>query len=188
TAVLFAEPELLTNCCAVNPEVHCVALQRLNTEPQQKCNRTLALPIRPRSLWRSLTQNEEPAVPEALPPILVKILVVDDHSGNRHVMRDMLESLGATVQLAHSAKEALEMLKAQAVHLVFMDIDMPEMTGLQATERLRADGFGATIIGLSGHATSSARRAALDAGMDDYVTKPVRLAKLREVMDSVVPV
>jgi CheY-like chemotaxis protein len=187
TAALFVEPDLV-GCGSLDPELHCVALQRLGADNEEPCGSTLALPIRPRSLWRSLTQDEEPSIPEALPPVLIKVLVVDDHRANRRVMRDMLESLGATVHLAEGAREALEMLKSQQVHLVLMDIDMPDMTGLQATEHLRADGFETAIIGLSGHATSAARTAALRAGMDEYVTKPVRLAKLREVLDRVAPI
>lgn len=187
TAALFVEPELV-DASLIPPMIHCVALQSLDDEEQPLCDSTLAVPIRPRSLWRSLTQDDEPSIPEPQAPVLVRVLVVDDHSGNRKVIRDMLESLGATVRLASGAKEALELLPELKVHLVLMDIDMPMMTGLEATKRLRARGFESAIIGLSGHATSAARSAAIEAGMDDYVTKPVRLAKLRQVLDQIAPI
>ena len=187
TAALFVEPGLVDSC-PVPSTLPCIALQRLGSEDQEQCPNTLTLPVRPRSISRSLTHDIEPSVPDSQPPILVRVLVVDDHSGNRRVMRDMLESLGAKVSLASGGQEALNLLQGLQVDLVLMDIDMPEMTGIEATVRLRSRGYEQAIIGLSGHATSRARRAALQAGMDDYVTKPVRLAKLRTVLDQVAPI
>lgn len=165
------------------PGTHCVVLHPLGADLDAAAgDNALSRPVRPRALWRSMTQDDEPSVPEELEPVRTSVLVVDDHSGNRAVMRDMLESLGASVHLAEGGEQALDFLTQQSVDLVLMDVDMPGLDGLETTRRLRAKGQAQRIIGLSGHAGASARRAAMGAGMDGYVTKPARLTKLREVL------
>lgn len=80
---------------------------------------------------------------------------------------------------ASNGTQALEALTETLFDLVFMDCDMPEIDGLEATRLLRVGRELSTpVVGVSGHATPEARRAALEAGMNDYLPKPLRLADL----------
>ena len=144
---------------------------------------TLALPLRPSGLLRALAEPPPPPTQEHLVNPRLRVLVVDDHAGNLAVMRDMLEALDSTVLLAPGGQAALDTLERESVDLVFMDVDMPDIDGLECTRRLRARGSAVPILGLSGHATSEAQQAALAAGMDDYLTKPVRLMSLRQALN-----
>ena len=106
--------------------------------------------------------------------------MVDDEPDNREVIGSMLEALGCRVQLLLSGDEVVAQVGDWDV--VLMDVDMPGLDGLEATRALRSQGVDTPIQGLSGHATSAARDKSLAAGMNDYITKPVRLARLREMV------
>lgn len=109
----------------------------------------------------------------------VRVLLVEDHPVNRMVMRGMLKRLGgAEPAIAENGQEALDLASHEHFDVILMDTQMPVMDGMEATRRLRAAGLATPIIGVSAGALEEERQAAYDAGVDDYVLKPVNLATL----------
>jgi PAS domain S-box-containing protein len=105
-----------------------------------------------------------------------RILIVEDNPVNQTIICAMLTHLGYVPGQASHGQEALDYLSRESFDLILMDIEMPEMDGLTATKRIREQ-FGSDIyiIGLSAGAFSESRQMALDAGMNDYLTKPIEL-------------
>jgi PAS domain S-box-containing protein len=120
------------------------------------------------------------ADPEARPlGVAHRVLLVEDNAVNRTVMIGMIKKLGGGVpKVATNGAEAVALATSETFDLVLMDTQMPVMDGLEATRRLRQQGFTAPIIGVSAGALEDERQAALNAGVDDYVLKPVNLAAL----------
>ncbi|MDX5417983.1 MAG: response regulator [Hymenobacteraceae bacterium] len=100
------------------------------------------------------------------------ILVADDNEINVMILQTVLENMGATVKTAFNGQEAVDMAQAEPCQLVFMDIQMPGMNGLEATGLLREANFKAPIIAFSANAFSNDIRKSLEAGMDDHLCKP----------------
>ncbi|GLR81074.1 response regulator (plasmid) [Azospirillum oryzae] len=122
----------------------------------------------------------------ALPPL--RVLAVDDIEVNRDIVRGILERAGHSVALAASGGEAVRMVRDQPFDLVLMDIQMPGMDGLTATRRVRElpEPTGRVpILALTAHASGSSRPECLSAGMNGFVTKPLRPALLFAEMASV---
>lgn len=114
-----------------------------------------------------------------------RVLVVDDDRINRLVAKRMLERLGLTVDLAENGHEATEAVEKVDYALVFMDIQMPGMDGLEATSIIRRrDGPALPIIALTASALDEERERALAAGMDEFVTKPLSLQALRKQLET----
>ena len=108
-----------------------------------------------------------------------RVLLVEDNPVNRKVMAGMLGKLGGSAPaLAGNGAEAVAAALAAAFDVILMDTQMPVMDGLEATRRLRAAGVRTPIVGVSAGALDEERAAALAAGMDDYVLKPVSAATL----------
>jgi len=109
-----------------------------------------------------------------------KILVVDDHEDNVEVLRARLESRGYEVEGAMSGQEALDAVSRWGPDLVLLDVMMPDMDGLQVVSRLKADPALPFIPVIMQTALDSTERmvAGLEAGADDYVTKPINFAEL----------
>ncbi len=127
----------------------------------------------------------------ALPPATIAtILVAEDNPVNQKVACLMLRSLGYHCDLVSNGREALAAVPLQSYQLILMDAQMPEIDGLEATRRIRAaqaaglPGFGPglRIVALTANAMSSDRDACLAAGMDDYLTKPVKSEALRAML------
>ena len=120
----------------------------------------------------------------------MNILVAEDNPINQRLAVSMLQKMGHTVMIAGSGKEALDMQERHAVELIFMDVQMPEMDGLEATRRIRAheekSGTHIPIIAMTAHAMSGDRERCIAAGMDDYVAKPISAKMLASAMDRVV--
>jgi signal transduction histidine kinase/CheY-like chemotaxis protein/HPt (histidine-containing phosphotransfer) domain-containing protein len=126
----------------------------------------------------------------------LRILLAEDNPVNQEVACVVLRQWGHTVDVAPTGKEALRMLEAGTYDLVFMDVQMPEMDGLQTTAEIRrreraagrqgdstvASELHIPIVAMTAHARSCDREMCIQAGMDDYVSKPVRPAALREVI------
>lgn len=151
-------------------------------------------PIRPRQLRRVLSGvvpvRSVPGVaapePDERGPL--RVLLVDDNPINRKVIGQLLVVFGCSVGEAGSAREALEICRSDRWDLVLMDYDMPDIDGFEATRAIRACGGPAastTIVGLSGHATDDARAQGLEAGMDDYLSKPLRGETLKALLERV---
>ena len=111
---------------------------------------------------------------------MAKILLVEDNELNRDMLRRRLERLGYTVAEAVDGLAGLAAAKASPPDLVLMDLRLPDVDGREVTRRLRAEPATARVpvIALTAHAMEGDREAALEAGCDDYDTKPVDLARL----------
>jgi CheY-like chemotaxis protein len=108
---------------------------------------------------------------------------------NQRLARRLLEKRGHTVITAGDGLEALALLERETVDLILMDVQMPGMDGIAATRVIRArekpGGLHVPIVALTAHAMSSDRHYCLEAGMDDYLTKPIRSEDLHRVLASV---
>jgi CheY-like chemotaxis protein len=113
---------------------------------------------------------------------------VEDNTSNQEVATRMLRKLGATVELATDGIQAVELAEKSYFDLIFMDWQMPQMDGLEATRRIRAlpSGQDLVIVGLSGHALPGDRETLLAAGFDDYLSKPVRMDDFRMMLNKYV--
>ena len=109
-----------------------------------------------------------------------RILVVDDNAQIRRVMRTTLTSRGYEVEDARSGEEALEKIRTERFDLVLLDINMPGMGGVEACRAIRSgrSGFDLAILMLTVRNTEKDKIEALDAGADDYVTKPFSTPEL----------
>ena len=115
----------------------------------------------------------------------LQLLVVEDNQLNQKVALRMLSKLGYNSDLAQDGVEALEMTAAKSYDIVLMDIQMPRMDGLEATRQICKRSAGGTrpvIIGMTAHAAGEERIRGLEAGMDDYLVKPIQLVKLKEML------
>ena len=115
-----------------------------------------------------------------------RVLLVEDNDINQKVARRLLERLGLRPDSAWNGVEAVEAARETAYDLVFMDIQMPEMDGFIATRHLRQQ-TGATrndvpIVAMTAHAMKGDRERCLEAGMNDYISKPVKARELRGVV------
>jgi CheY-like chemotaxis protein len=109
-----------------------------------------------------------------------KILLVEDNEMNRDMLSRRLERRGYAVVLAVDGLSGVEAAGAEAPDLVLMDMSLPVLDGWEATRRLKADPATAhlPVIALTAHAMSGDREKAIEAGCDDYDTKPIELARL----------
>ena len=117
----------------------------------------------------------------------LNILVVDDESLNRKVMRQLLQRLGHTPVCVASGQEALESLKQHRFDLALMDVQMPEMDGIEALKRIRGGASGLNkpdipIVALTAFTMKGDRERFLEAGMDGYIAKPVAMADVKRVL------
>ncbi len=120
-----------------------------------------------------------------------RVLLVDDAAVNRKVVTSMLRRLGCVIELAENGQEALARLGEAPYDLVLMDCQMPVMDGLAAPRVQRArEAVGAsrtTIVALTAHAMRGDRERCLEAGMDDYLSKPVQREELEQVLERWLP-
>jgi two-component system sensor histidine kinase/response regulator len=111
----------------------------------------------------------------------LRVLLAEDNAVNQRVASRMLEKAGHRVTVAVNGLEALAAVRNEPFDVVLMDVQMPELDGLQATSRIRAgerEGEHLPIIAMTAHAMSGDRERCLQAGMDDYISKPVRADEL----------
>jgi CheY-like chemotaxis protein len=115
----------------------------------------------------------------------LRILIVDDNHANQRVTELVLDRLGYTSDVASNGLQAIETLERHSYDVVFMDMQMPVLDGLDTTRRIR-DRWPATqgpwIIGISGYASEQDRRKCLAAGMNDYLAKPVTFPQYTEAL------
>ncbi len=118
-----------------------------------------------------------------------RILVVEDNAINQKVAVRMLTALGARVDVAGDGMEALAQVEAFPYDLVFMDVQMPRMDGLEATKELRArdEGKALQIVAMTAHAQMEDRQRCLDAGMNGYVRKPITRRELLRTLREYLP-
>ncbi|NHI00930.1 two-component sensor histidine kinase BarA [Oceanimonas sp. MB9] len=134
-------------------------------------------------------RDEQPQVPIALPPPArrqpLRVLAVDDNPANLKLISAMLGELVNRVDTCRNGQEALDTATSQPYDIIFMDIQMPVMDGIQATRGIRAQGGpNATtpIVAVTAHAIDGERDRLLGQGMDDYLAKPIDEAVLARII------
>ena len=155
----------------------------------------LSKPIKPSALLEALQQvlgerqaAERPARPAprpAAPETDVPILVAEDNTINQKVIRQLLRHLGCRADVVANGLEAVAALERQDYPVILMDMQMPEMDGLEATRRLRERFRGANapyIIAMTANALPGDRERCIDAGMNDYVAKPIEIDVLDKAL------
>ena len=162
-------------------------------------------PVKPAKLFAALElalcRPQEPAQPAApataAPPLAerlpLRILLVDDNDINQKVAARILQQIGYQPDLVANGRKAIEALDQKSYDLVFMDVMMPEMGGVEATQSIRARqktpashptyAGRIIIVAMTAHAMQGDRDKCIAAGMDDYLAKPVRPADIRGVIE-----
>jgi PAS domain S-box-containing protein len=134
--------------------------------------------------------KQEPLEEPTLKPL--KVLLAEDNPVNQKFALRVLQKGGHTVELANNGREALESWQQASCDVILMDVQMPEMDGFEATARIRERESGADrrtpIIAMTAHAMKGDRQRCLEAGMDGYVTKPIKasvmFAEIERVLES----
>lgn len=124
------------------------------------------------------TASSPAAVTAAAPFAALRVLVAEDNAVNQRIAQRMLEKLGCRVDVAKDGVEALALWQQHRHTVIFMDCQMPQMDGYEATaelRRLQTNGERTTIVALTANSSEEDRRKCLAAGMDDYLSKPVGL-------------
>jgi CheY-like chemotaxis protein len=120
----------------------------------------------------------------------LRILLAEDNVINQKVALRVLERFGYRADVAGNGVEAIAALRRQHYDLVFMDVQMPEMDGLEATRRICTEwsnGNRPRIIAMTANATQGDREECLAAGMDGYISKPVHIDELKAVLEQCGP-
>jgi signal transduction histidine kinase/DNA-binding response OmpR family regulator len=174
-------------------------------DDMKRCNELdviahLMKPVKQSELFNAIGMSLQLAVPEdegevetvgvgkvELPPL--RILLVEDSVVNQKLALGVLKRKGHSVVVAENGKEAIAALSSQQFDVVLMDVEMPEMDGLEATAVIRVKekqtGEHVPIVAMTAHAMKGDRQRCLEAGMDDYVSKPIRAQQLFETIGSV---
>ena len=120
------------------------------------------------------------------------MLVAEDNRVNQRVVTRLLEKQGHHVTLAENGREALEKLLLGGFDGILMDVQMPEMTGLEAAQAIRraerGSGRHIPILAMTAHAMKGDRERCLASGMDGYVSKPIRSQELLDALQGVISV
>jgi CheY-like chemotaxis protein/nitrogen-specific signal transduction histidine kinase len=161
-----------------------VATQKPAAVPTEPSRQTIGQPV------PLLPANSEAARRAPLPDRPLDILLVEDNPVNQIVGRRLLEKAGHCVTLASNGREAVERSQEHPYDAILMDLQMPEMDGLEATslirDRDRRQNVHTTIIALTAHALPEHEESCRAAGMDGYLTKPINKEKLLEQLDRLV--
>ena len=152
------------------------------SSPGQGSSFTVTLPVE--IVGARQSDDTKRPVPDAPPETTEalagkRVLVAEDNKVNRLLIRKYLRDLPLSLEFAHDGQQAVEMVRASCPDLVFMDMSMPGMNGLDATRHIRELGTQQpAIVALTANAMDSDRAACLDAGMNDFLAKPVRRSDL----------
>jgi len=168
----------------------------LTRSQQVRVEGRLLKPVRPSDLLSAmlsalgknvLHSTGVPAVEVAESVRSLRILLAEDNPVNQKLALRLLEKRGHSVLVAGDGQEALTILETHAVDLILMDLQMPRMNGIEATKAIREKGRNGSartpIVAMTACALASDRQRCLDAGMNGYLSKPVRAAELYEMID-----
>lgn len=172
---------------------------RPRSESAHIVNRWMSKPIKKRFLYEALTGllGGEPSKTEPSEINIVdigkmasmhplRILLAEDNRVNQKVTLKMLEKMGYAPDLAEDGRQAVDALTSTDYDVILMDVQMPELDGMEATREIRkqvSDDKQPYIIGLSAHALPEHREEALKNGMDDYLNKPLKIAELVKALE-----
>ncbi|HEX5359816.1 MAG TPA: response regulator [Fluviicoccus sp.] len=157
---------------------------------------SLPKPLRPRQLIALLAQSlslarlqspvvARPSVPDQVRSVPLRILAVDDHPANLKLVCTLLQDMGIETVAADSGIAAVELARERHFDLIFMDIQMPGMSGIDATRAIRlneAGGRKVPIVALTAHALADEKELMLREGMNDYLTKPLQEEQLVHII------
>ncbi|GAB7022383.1 PAS domain-containing hybrid sensor histidine kinase/response regulator [Salidesulfovibrio brasiliensis] len=120
----------------------------------------------------------------------LSVLLADDNEDNKQVIKAFLDRIGHDLTVVNNGREALEALRRQHYDAVLMDVEMPVMNGIDATRHIRGGEAGeeassTSIIAMTAHAQSGTKEECKEAGMDDYLTKPVSMRELAAALERV---
>jgi CheY-like chemotaxis protein len=168
-------------------------------DPDQIFAATLTKPIKPSQVYEALialfnrpsedspvSSSAEQSEPQAA-EFPLRILLAEDNLVNQKVALRILQRLGYQADVAQNGVQVLEALHRQSYDLILMDVQMPVMDGLTATQRIREskpDAIQPWIVAMTANALESDRQACLSAGMNDYLAKPIQLDHLIAVIRS----
>ena len=140
-----------------------------------------------RKLKEESQTRQTPTYPQIAVEFPLKILLVEDNQFNQMVAIAMLKRLGYQIDnVANNGLEALQAMENQSFDLVFMDIQMPEMDGLTATKIIRTKLMSQVkIVAMTANVNPEDRQACLDAGMDDFISKPIDIQEIIRVISSI---
>jgi signal transduction histidine kinase/CheY-like chemotaxis protein len=163
----------------------------------------LTKPVRQSTLFDAIATAIGPAEVHSAPPAAasaagpqdqavrsLQVLLAEDNPVNQMTATTMLEKLGHVVVVANNGRQAIDKLSEQPFDMVFMDVQMPEMDGVTATGEIRKNerstGRHIPIVAMTAHAMKGDKEKCLEAGMDDYVAKPIRRKDLADVIARIV--
>jgi PAS domain S-box-containing protein len=177
--ILYTPPGLIdAGTIQRTKAIHAVLPKPLKEAELERVLATLWLPKTGDRRVESRQSEFDSSLADRIP---LRVLLAEDNLVNQKVATRLLEKLGYRTDLAANGIEVLDALRRQTYDLILMDVQMPEMDGLEATRRIQAEwplGERPRIVALTAHAHAEARKLCEEAGMDDYVTKPVRLDAL----------
>jgi CheY-like chemotaxis protein len=130
-------------------------------------------------------QAEEPAEDERIAPAAApgaRVLLVEDNPVNALLARALLAREGCEVDHARAGEEALAAVKVGIYDIILMDMRMPGLSGEQTTRQLRAVGIATPIVALTANVFDDDRRSCIEAGMDDFLVKPLQPDTLRAML------
>jgi CheY-like chemotaxis protein len=116
-----------------------------------------------------------------------RVLAVDDNAVNLRVLKGLLRSTDMHVDIASSGQECLKILEENTYHLILLDHLMPEMDGIETLRQIRSMGCEIPVVALTANAISGARDTYLQAGFDDYLSKPINADELEEMIKKFLP-
>lgn len=163
-------------------------------DPQQLFVRKWLKPIKAQDLYlqfvdllvetnSNIEEETSTLQPTESPFENTRFLVAEDNIINQEVIKNMLCGLSITPIIAENGLEAVEAIKKEDFSIVLMDMQMPEMDGIEATKIIRGElGFSGTIIALTANATEHDKKQCLEAGMNDFLAKPILVEQLQETL------
>ena len=198
--------QTVARLCALSGATHAAVLvctaRRLRTAEVEALGVTgfISKPFRPAAVLEAIVRaltgaHQEKRAPVASPfdrslaeRLPLHLLVADDNAVSQKVALMMLRRLGYAADAAASGVEVLQALEAKAYDIVFLDVQMPEMDGYEAARRVRARWAGneagrPRMVAMTGNAMQGDREQCLEAGMDDYISKPMRVEELRSALE-----
>ena len=124
--------------------------------------------------------NHRDKIPELSGKYSLEILLAEDNPINIKLADKIFSKMGYDVDIAKNGQEAVDMAMAKNYDMIFMDCQMPEKSGYDATMELRKNGIKSVIVAMTANALEEENRKCLNAGMDDYLAKPIHITDLSD--------
>jgi len=164
-----------------------VIVERAMELAQVATDRVLLKPVHPGHLRALMSAEERSEPPGQGGGLNLRVLLVDDSPINRKMGRMLLQDQGHTVHTVGDGDAAVAEATGPGYDMIFMDLHMPKMDGLEAARRIRSAGCATPIVALTGNALSQDREKCLAAGMDAHLAKPIDERRLALVVGSLFP-